>query len=208
MRILGCRIIRKGKKSSDKIALTFDDGPHPKFTPRILDVLAEFNAKATFFITGRNISANKGIAEEIIKRGHILGNHTYNHPRAYFIGRGKLFDEISRTKDLIEDISVKPNRYFRPPYGIITPSMLSVCARLELSIVLWDSNSKDYRREKADTILDRIYKGLKPGSIILFHDRNFADESLDYTNTISALKSFLEKIILKGLKPVTIEEML
>ena len=207
MRFLGCDIIRKGPGNSGQIAFTFDDGPHPKNTLNIVEILEEYEGQGTFFMTGENISNYRSIAKEISDRGHLLGNHTFSHPHALFTGRGKLEDEIKRSKDILEEITGEANRYFRPPYGFITLPLLNICRKLELSIVLWNSNSKDYRRKPAEQVVKRIENKIMPGSIMLFHECNFRDKSIDYSNSINALKSTLETAILKGLKPVTIESM-
>ncbi|MCP4633488.1 MAG: polysaccharide deacetylase family protein, partial [candidate division Zixibacteria bacterium] len=120
----------------------------------------------------------------------------------------KLRDEILRSKNLIEEITGSKNRIFRPPFGFLTPSLLSICRNLELSIILWDSNSKDYRGIHPEKIKKRVYKTISQGSVILFHDCKFSDAEFDYTASIEALKSILEDIIIKGWKPVTIENML
>ncbi|MCP4631931.1 MAG: polysaccharide deacetylase family protein, partial [candidate division Zixibacteria bacterium] len=135
MKILGCKIYRRGNKNSGKVAFTFDDGPHTKFTPLIMDTLEKHNSLGTFFSTGVNLEKNRSLAEEMAKRGHLLGNHTYSHPHALYTGRGKLRDEILRSKNLIEEITGSKNRIFRPPFGFLTPSLLSICRNLELSII-------------------------------------------------------------------------
>lgn len=207
MRFIGYKILRKGLKDSNNVAVTFDDGPHPRFTREIMDILEEKGGAGTFFATGKNLTSNIQLSEEISERGHLIGNHTYTHPHALFSGRGKLYDEISKTKKIIEDISGKPNRFFRPPFGFITPSLLSICRNLELAVILWNVNSKDYRSKPADDIKRKVLKKTGPGSIILFHDSKFSDDTVDYTTSIEALKSVLDVVILRGLKPVTIEDM-
>jgi len=207
MILFGCKIYRTGSLPSKNIAVTFDDGPHPIYTPQIMDILDEANGRATFFVTGQNLQKNMALGQEISRRGHTMGNHTFSHPHALFAGRGKLQDEISRTKDLIESITGRPNRYFRPPFGFITPSLLSICRKTELSLVLWNSNSKDYRRLSAERIEERMRPQIKPRSILLFHECKYSDDRVDCSSSILALKSILNDIILKALKPVTIDEM-
>lgn len=208
MKILNCSIIRKGLHDSESIAITFDDGPHPKYTPMILNILEKKGGSGTFFATGNNISKNRKLTREIAEKGYLLGNHTYSHLNALFTSRGKLHDEILRTKELIEDITGKPNHYFRPPYGVITPSLLSICRRLEMSVVLWNLNTKDFRREPHERIIKRVSMGIKAGAIILFHECHFRDDARDYSESIKAVKIVLDEIILKNLKPVTVDEML
>ncbi|PJA26574.1 MAG: hypothetical protein CO189_10110 [candidate division Zixibacteria bacterium CG_4_9_14_3_um_filter_46_8] len=205
MKILGCQIIRAFSPNTNQVALTFDDGPHPKMTPKILEILDYTKSRATFFVTGENLIANRELAKLIHSRGHLLGNHTFSHPNALLAGRGKLQDEIYRSKSLIEDITGKTNRIFRPPYGIITPTLLSICRNLELSIILWNSNSKDYRMEKPEVIVKRIEGKIRAGSIVLFHECHFKKISIDYNGTLSALKSVVEILIMKKLQPVILD---
>jgi peptidoglycan/xylan/chitin deacetylase (PgdA/CDA1 family) len=207
MKILNCKIIRKETGASEKIAFTFDDGPHQEYTPMLLDILEEKEGRGTFFFTGQNISNNRNLAKEVVKRGHLIGNHTFSHLNALFSGKKKLRDEILRTKELIEDITGKPNQYLRPPYGIITPALISICKELNLSIVLWSINSFDFRRKSADRIINRVCKKIRSGSIILFHECHFRNKNLDYSNTVTALKTVLDNVILKGLKSVTVGEL-
>ncbi len=208
MRLFGCHILRKGNADTGKIALTFDDGPHSVFTPVLLDLLERHEGRATFFTTGRNILDNFELAKDMIQRGHLIGNHTFSHPHALWTGRERLYDEIKKTKELIEELSDKPNKIFRPPYGFITPSMLSICRQLELSIVLWNSNSKDYKRDVPEIMVNRVRDKITSGSILLFHECHFNKPSLDYSGTLKALKSVLDIVKLKGLHSVTIDEMI
>lgn len=209
MEVLGCKIIRKGLSNNNNIAITFDDGPHPKYTPMILDLLEKKGVPGTFFNSGFNISHNKELTKEVVERGHLLGNHSFNHRNALFTRRKKLKDEVLRTKELIEDITGKTNRYFRPPYGIISLSLIDICKNLNLSLVLWNLNTRDYQRKSYKKIIERILKKeIKPGSILLFHECNFKNDTLDYANTVKALEIILDITISKGLKLVTIQDMI
>jgi peptidoglycan/xylan/chitin deacetylase (PgdA/CDA1 family) len=208
MKILGCRIYRRGPAVNNHIALTFDDGPHPEFTPMIMDRIEQNGGRGTFFCTGKNLTANRELAREIADRGHLIGNHTYSHIHPMFAGRGRLYDEIYRTKSLIEELTGKTNRFFRPPYGFLTPSLFSICRTLELSIILWNSNSKDYRLMNENAIFRKIRGDIKAGTIMLFHDCKFSNADIDYSNSIKALNSVMEVVMLKGLKPATVEELL
>ena len=209
MNIFGCRIITKGPSNNNNIAITFDDGPHPKYTPAILDLLERKGVPGTFFNSGFNISRNKDLTKEVADRGHLLGNHSFSHGNALFTSRKILKDDILRTKELIEDITGKTNHYFRPPYGIISLSLIDICKNMNLSLVLWNLNTRDYQRKSYKKIVERILiKKTMPGSILLFHECNFKNDSLDYSNTVKALEIILDITISKGLKLVTVHEMI
>ncbi|MGD9200467.1 MAG: polysaccharide deacetylase family protein [Chitinispirillia bacterium] len=207
MQLLKCEIIFRGKTDVNTIAFTFDDGPHPANTPLILDSIEEYGGRGTFFSTGENILKYRELSGELVKRGHLLANHTFSHPNALFINRKKLHDEIFRTKDIIENLSGTANRYFRPPYGIITPTLLSICRSLDLSIILWNRNSFDFKRIPYQKIVKRIAGKIKEGSIILFHECHYQEEALDYSQSIDALKKLINITSQKKLRPVTIQEM-
>lgn len=208
MKIARCEIIRKLRTDRRMLSVTFDDGPHPVYTPKIMDLLDNRNARGTFFMTGRNIESNPELVKEASARGHLIANHTYSHPHALFCSADRLRNEINRTKNMIEDITGKTNRFFRPPYGFITPRMLSICRELELSIVLWNANGRDFRKNGAAAIVRRLRNGIKPGSILLLHDCKYSDNGADYSKSIEALGIILDNIDDRGLKPVTVEELI
>lgn len=209
MKLLGCRIIRKGLGNRNNIAITFDDGPHPKYTPMILDMLDKKGVRGTFFNSGFNISRNKELTREIAERGHQVGNHFFNHRNALLLNREILNYEVMYTKEMIEDITGNSCNFLRPPYGIISPSLLSICKMSDISIVLWNLNTLDYRRKSYAQIIERVIKkGIKTGSIILFHECNYKDDSLDFSNTIKALHIILDIMFSKNIKPVTVQELI
>ena len=208
MKLLNCRIDIRGSRSDSDFAITFDDGPHLEFTPKILEVLESHQVKATFFMSGRNIESNRSIAEDLASQGHLIGNHTYSHLSALRIGKSSLLEEVVRTKELIENITGEPNRFLRPPYGHITPALFSICRNLDLSIVLWSFNSWDFRGVSAERIIRRAERKISPGTILLFHECHFRDGSRDYSATIKAVDSILEYTLKRGLKPVTVAELL
>lgn len=205
--LLGCKIYRNGQRESGSVAITFDDGPHAENTSKILTVLEKKNGRGTFFMTGENILRNKTLVREIVLRGHLIGNHTFTHCNALFTSRTKLYDELLRTKQLIESVTETNNRLFRPPYGIMTPVLLSICKALDLSVVLWNANSMDFRLNSIQAILNRLKNKIKPGSIFLFHECHFKHGEKDYSNSIAALEQVVCTVTVNKLKIVTINEM-
>ncbi len=208
MKILKCTIRVKGDRDADYIAITFDDGPHPINTPLILELLEDKGGFGTFFVTGSNLKKNRTLAEKLVARGHMLGNHTFSHCSALFCSKKKLQKEIEATKALIEDITQTTNTFFRPPYGIITPSLLSICRKLNLTVVLWSANTMDFKRESPRKTIGRAEKRINKGAIVLFHECHFKTESLDYTNSIRALGTVLDLAKEKGLKPVRLDTII
>lgn len=201
-------IYLKGSQKSQNIAITFDDGPHPRHTLQLLEILDTWGAKATFFMTGNNVKKNKSLVSDVFKQGHEIGCHTLNHQKLLFSFSQKILYEIKTSKDLIENITGKKITLYRPPFGLISPFLFQVCKKLSLKIILWNVNSHDYRREDYPVITQRVSKKIKPGSIILFHECHYDDASLDYTNTIKAIQHILVEANFEKVKPATITGLL
>ena len=171
---------------SKKIHLTFDDGPTPEVTIKVLDILDNFNVKATFFCIGRNVEKYPDIYKEIIKRGHVIGNHTYSHLNGW----------KTKNKEYISDIelaskNIKTN-LFRPPYGKINSKQLETISK-NYKIIMWDILSGDYSPKIDEkTCYNNVVKNVKEGSIIVFHDSIKASNNLFYTLP-RIIDYFLEK---------------
>lgn len=198
----------KGPSETDTFAITFDDGPHYYNTPKLLELLNDFNSRATFFMTGSNASKNKALVREVSQQGHLIGNHSLNHLKKFFLSPQELMCEIKTAKDILEDIISKPITLYRPPYGFISPFLFSICKETDLKIVLWSLQTHDYRRENYPVILKRTMKKIKAGSIILFHEGHFNNASLDYSNTIDAVRFILNKSMSMKIKPATVNRVL
>lgn len=162
-----------------RILLTFDDGPDPEVTPRVLDVLERHGHRAIFFIIGSKAEAHPDLVREIVRRGHIVGNHTYAHsPWANFLGSRHLIRDIERTDDAIEKACGVRPKLFRPPLGVSPHFLRKVVRQTGHVVVGWDVRSLDTRLEPRDVIMSRIAKGLHSGSIVLLHDRLPGADSL------------------------------
>lgn len=160
-------IIWRGSRKEGKIALTFDDGPHPEFTPEILKVLRRYEAKATFFLLGSAIERNPDIVRMIAEEGHCIGNHTYSHAR---LRAGELETEVKITEDLIVRITGSSSRLFRPPRGELGLRVISTCIRNGLTCVLWSVDSQDWRGISCGEISEIVASYARSGDIILMHD--------------------------------------
>ena len=146
------------------VYLTFDDGPDPEGTPRLLDLLAEHGIKATFFCVGRQVEKYPAIFERIKKEGHGMGNHTYSHLSGWTTSNKKYFADIEQADKIIG------SRLFRPPYGRIRPSRIRVLKK-KYTIVMWDLMTGDFSpRQTPDKISRRVEKYLRPGSVVVGHD--------------------------------------
>lgn len=164
--------IIRGPKDADGIALTFDDGPDPKHTRVILDILDEHDAKATFFVIGRKVEAYPEVVEEIVKRGHEVGVHGFAHDRFFSLrGPGRVKDDLTRAVAAIEKVTKKRPRLFRPPIGHTNPTIARVAEELDLTVVGWSVAGYDgIARAKAARVAARVKAAIEDGAIVLLHD--------------------------------------
>ncbi|MFH1071940.1 MAG: polysaccharide deacetylase family protein [Nanoarchaeota archaeon] len=170
-------------KQEKKISLTFDDGPSPEYTPRILDILKEENVTATFFLIGKNAEQHPELVRRIVAEGHSIGVHSYSHPLLVFRTQARMELEIRQAKHVIENQTNQSIQYFRPPYGIIGPRALAFTKKEHLDIIDWSLDAQDYRIPDSQKIADRVVSKARPGDIIVLHDaggktRNASVEAL------------------------------
>jgi peptidoglycan/xylan/chitin deacetylase (PgdA/CDA1 family) len=160
------------KKQIEKvIALTFDDGPHPEFTPLILQLLKSHKAIATFFCIGNEVDKHPDILQKIKEGGHSIGNHSYSHSTTIDFKRTKYWiDEIEETDSAIKKAIGEDVMLFRPPYGVTTPHLANAITFTKHKVIGWSIRSFDKGIKDPDQILQRIKKQVKPGGIILLHD--------------------------------------
>ena len=185
--------VRKGN-----ICLTFDDGPDPIMTPKILEILNKHGIKGSFFLIGENALSNQELVKQISNEGHSIGNHTYYHKPTFSISsKKKITEEIKKTNQLLEQITSKKIIFFRPPFGITNPNIEKTLKKLEMTSVGWDVRSLDTITKDAEKLSNRVINGInKGGSIILFHDR--------CKSTLSILENVIIYCHEKGLKFKTI----
>jgi peptidoglycan/xylan/chitin deacetylase (PgdA/CDA1 family) len=188
-----------GDVHENKIALTFDDGPH-EATPVILDLLKQFNAKAAFFCIGKNIPGKEHIVRRIAEEGHVVGNHSFSHSNMIdFFPIDKLTKDVSKTDDLIYKTIGKRSRLFRPPYGVTTPVIARLVKKKKYDTIGWNVRSYDTSIKDKDRLMKRIFTQTKNGSVILLHDSTPGIEIV--------LQKILEHTRQKNLRVVGIEEL-
>lgn len=192
--------------TSKQIALTFDDGPDTRFTPQVLDVLEKHEVKATFFLVGARVAALPDITRQINEYGHIIGSHSYWHPKLYQESSERLDWEIRETDQaIVEIIGYRPS-LFRPPYGGLTASIVEQLGAQGKSIVGWSVDSEDWRQLPAQEVEDNILNTVHPGAIILMHSAG--DWTQDLSGMVTALDSLIPKLKQQGYELVTIPELL
>ncbi|TSA79521.1 polysaccharide deacetylase family protein [Deinococcus detaillensis] len=163
-------LLFQGNPARRQVALTFDDAPHPMYFPLVLDLLRRAGVKATFFVIGRNVQAYPYFAEDLIRGGHEIANHTFHHVRLPSLSSAQIKAELSSTNTLLTQLSGQKVQYFRPPGGRYTTRVLNVAKELGLTTVFWTDDPGDFQNPGVETVEARFDKHLKPGGIILLHD--------------------------------------
>jgi peptidoglycan/xylan/chitin deacetylase (PgdA/CDA1 family) len=186
----------------DRVYLTFDDGPDEQITPALLALLREHDLSATFFVVGEKVERHPEVVRQLFEAGHVIGNHSYHHPR--LLGKNKDFirAEVLNTDAVIAKIIGKIPILFRPPYGRFGSDLLSVLNDTGHKMILWSASTKDYKSDATPvTIANTLLKQTKPGKIILLHDGH-----ANSTATLDALRSALGDLIARGMKFAAIPE--
>jgi peptidoglycan-N-acetylglucosamine deacetylase len=195
-------------KTNEKfIALTYDDGPNPPNTDRLLDVLAQYQVKATFFVLGKQVELYPEVIQRTISLGHELGNHSYSHPKMVWKKPAFIHSEIVKTDRLLRELGVKGEIHFRPPFGMKFLILPYILTRLKKTSILWNLDSTDYKLAESTAIVDNIMKQIVPGSIVLLHDA-LDDRKGDRSATILATRMLIEELKSQGYKFKTISELL
>lgn len=198
-RISPLKIIWKGCLIGKKVALTFDDGPDPSHTPRILDILSELDLVATFFLLGCKAEKHIDIVKEIVDRGHEIGNHSFDHNGFRATAMRDFRFQIERTNQLLKSITGVEPRIFRPPFGILHFPMLVYCMKKQIQIVMWSLDCRDSFEKNFDYCSHRL-ENANENDIALMHD--------DSNNSEKILKNELPRLIENGFSFVSVSSML
>jgi peptidoglycan/xylan/chitin deacetylase (PgdA/CDA1 family) len=187
--------------SDNSIAITFDDGPHPQLTPKLLDLLKERGIKATFYVIGKNVEAYPEIAKRIVDEGHEIGNHTWNHPALSKIGAAKVKSEMDRTTEIIVKTTGVTPATMRPPYGATNATLnRRLDEEFGMKVIMWSVDPLDWKYRNADRVASQLIENTKSGGILLAHDI--------HASTIAAMPRTLDALTSKGFKFVTVSELL
>lgn len=194
-------IVCRGNKQVNTIAFTFDDGPSPGQTTRILEILESEGVKATFFCIGKKVDAHASLAKQVHEAGHILGNHSYFHGKLFDLQLSRAMEkELTDTDAAIQKITGKRPLFFRPPYGVTNPLLASAVKKTNHTSVGWTIRTFDTTATRSEEIYKRICKQLGRGDILLFHDRCEV--------TIEVLPKVLELVKQRGLKIVPLDQLI
>lgn len=185
------------EKEKKKIALTFDDGPHPVYTPEMLDLLKEKDVKATFFLLGEQVEKYPDIVKRMNEEGHLIGNHSYKHEQLSKLSSVQACSQVNRTNELIYSITGKYPEYLRPPFGDWKDDLDCEVNMVE---VLWDVDTLDWSSQNKDKVVSKVMKNIEEGDIILMHD--------SYESTVEATAEIIDRLQEDGYEFVTVDELI
>jgi len=204
------------------LALTFDDGPNPAITPKLLELLAKHKARATFFLVGKFVRQCPVLVKEVATRGHALGNHTETHPNLFFCGPRETREELQLCGEAIEQIVWAKPRWFRPPFGFRSPWLGEILHQQGLTNVTWSLIPGDWRRKSANWLIERMKPiaaraqahipkaktgGATSGDILCLHDGDYTHLNAGREITLRALEYWLPRWRDLGLEFVTMSEI-
>lgn len=180
-----------------RVALTFDDGPHPTNTPKLLDGLKKRNVKATFFLIGENIAGCESIVARMSNEGHLIGNHTFHHVPLNCLNEELACQEITKANDVIEQITKKPTEFIRPPFGAWSSKR---SCPVELFPILWSIDPLDWKIQNTESVVQRVLSQVKDGSVILLHDI--------YETSVDAAFQIMDRLQAEGYEFVTADQLI
>jgi len=185
------------KSKAPKVALTFDDGPHPEYTAKILNELKKRNAVATFYLLGESVKEHPLLTKRIVREGSEIGNHSWDHPNLALLSQSGVISQVKRTNDIIEAITGRVPKTMRPPYGFHSPALTQAAG---VPLVLWSVDPADWQTRNAEAIVEHVASKAKNGDIILLHDI--------YVSTVEAVGPIVDALKARGFELVTVSELL
>ncbi len=196
----------RGAPGTNRIALTFDDGPDLKYTPQVLDVLRDYQVPATFFLIGNRAERFPNVVGRILAEGHVIGNHSWSHPDLRRVSKDRLISEIRRTEEVLENITGRKTALIRPPYGAVTAPVLEQMKEMNYKVINWSVDSVDWRDQSADQILINTLPDVRGGGILLFHSTGGEGQSM--AATVEVLPELIETLKMLGYSFATVDELL
>lgn len=183
------------------LAMTFDDGPHPANTPKLLDILKQRNIKGTFFLVGRNVKQYPQIVRRILEEGHEIGNHTWTHASLTSRSDDQIRSEFKMSEEALASVANYRPRLMRPPYGAVNQHIKELAnAEFGYKTVLWSVDPQDWRRPGVSVVTSRLVNGAHKGAILLTHDI--------HAPTITAMPDTLDQLLAKGYQFVTVSQLM
>ncbi|MEV2909636.1 polysaccharide deacetylase family protein [Paenibacillus larvae] len=195
-----------GSPDKREVALTFDDVPDPRYTSKILDILKQYNVKATFFVVGNRAKQYPNLVKRMVNEGHVVGNHSYDHPNFVKLSDAAFHDQVNKTQAVLKSLIGYEPALIRPPYGNVTEEQVKWLASQKMYIIFWNVDSLDWKGLTADQIVTNILGHARPGSIILQHGGGGVGE--DLSGSVEALPRIIEGFRKEGIKMTTVPDLL
>jgi peptidoglycan-N-acetylglucosamine deacetylase len=196
------RFLYSGNPQKPEIALTFDDGPNPGYTPQVLATLEQYHVKATFFCVGRLVAQYPDLVKAEYADGDVIGNHSWSHANLGLLSSADIATQLRRTSDIIQQTLGVPPTFFRPPYGVFNTTVLTQANLMGLTTIIWNDEAHDWLRPGIDVISSRILGLAGNGAIILLHDGGG-----NRYQTVKALPTIITTLRAKGYNFVTLQQM-
>ena len=191
---------------ASRMAITFDDGPNPSVTPKVLELFERYNAKATFFLIGQRVRVFPELAREIAVRGHAIGNHTETHPSLTFLSPGRITEELERCDDAIAEATGKRPRWMRPPFGYRSPLLDGIVRRRGgAGVAMWSVAARDWRTDSPEPVIQRLRRA-RGGDIVLLHDGDHRVREGKRGHVLAALEYWLPRWRDAGIQFVKLDE--
>lgn len=194
-------------RGSKQIALTYDDGPNDPHTLRLLEVLARHEVRATFFLIGRFVRQRSDIVREIVRAGHVVGNHTFTHPLLIFKNESEIYREITDCRSALHDAVGEHSNLFRPPFGGRRPAVLRIARGLGMKPVMWNVTGYDWNAPPAAVIERKVARQIRGGDVVLLHDGGHKQMGADRAQTVLATDRLLSNYKAEGYEFLTIPQM-
>ncbi len=196
-RIFGNALI--APRRPGELALTFDDGPNATWTPRLLDVLARHQVRATFFLLGSRAEAQPGLVRRIRAESHLIGNHSWSHPNLAWSSAGRIREELTRTNEILQQMTGARPKFFRTPFGARRPAVFRIAHELGLMPVLWNAMTSDWKEPSAERIAEQLTNSVEGrrrrgrAANIVLHDGGHRDPTANREPSITAAELLIER---------------
>ncbi|MGZ4730614.1 MAG: polysaccharide deacetylase family protein [Terriglobales bacterium] len=195
-------------RGSKQLALTYDDGPNDPHTLRLLEVLARHDVHATFFLIGRYVDQRPDIVRELVKAGHVVGNHTFTHPLLIFKRARELREQFTRCERALTEAVGEHSNLFRPPFGGRRPAVLHMARQMGLEPIMWNVTGYDWSAQSVEHIEHKVTRQVRGGNVILLHDGGHRDFGADRSYTVIATDRLVSRYQAEGYEFVTVPEMM
>jgi peptidoglycan-N-acetylglucosamine deacetylase len=195
-------------RGSKQLALTYDDGPNDPHTQRLLDVLARHEIRATFFLIGRYVQQRPEIVRELIRAGHVVGNHTFTHPLLIFKSAREVRSQLESCNRALTDAVGEHSNLFRPPFGGRRPAVLRIARGMGLEPIMWNVTGYDWNASSSEQIERTVTRQVRGGDVVLLHDGGHRDFGADRSYSVTATDRLISRYKSEGYEFVTIPEMM